>query len=63
MIVYTVWERVNDWPESGGGDYLQRIFRSKEEAEKYCEQMNKQAEEDYREDNIIHYYVEKWPVY
>lgn len=60
MIVYTVWERVNDWPESGGGDYLLRIFKNKEDAEKYCEQENKDVEG--REENIS-FYIEEWPVY
>ena len=60
MFVYIVFGNVIDYPENGGGEYLQRIFRDKEEAEKYCEQMKKEAEE-YEED--VTYYVEKWPVY
>ncbi len=61
MTVWTVWERVDDWPEMGGGDYLQLIFKSKEDAEKYCEQQNRQAEEDRQED--VFFYIEEWPVY
>lgn len=61
MEVWTVWERVNDWPENGGGDYLQLIFKDKEGAEKYCERRSKEAEEDGEEE--ISFYVEAWPVY
>ena len=61
MIVWTVWECVHDWPESGGGCYLQRIFQSKEDAEKYCEQQNREAEEDKEEE--ISFYVEEWQVF
>ena len=60
MFVYIVW---NNRPKYGVGDYLLRIFRNKEKAEKYCEQMNKKVEKDYGEDNNIHYSVEKWSVY
>lgn len=61
MIVYTVWERVDDWPEDGGGDYLKCIFKNKEDAEKYCEQQNREAEEDEEED--VSFYVEEWPLH
>lgn len=60
MTVWTVWERVDDWPEEGGGDYLRRIFQNKEDAERYCEQQNREAKE-YAED--IFYYVKEWQVY
>lgn len=60
MIVWTVWERVHDWPENGGGDYLNRIFQTEEDAQKYCEQKNREMKE---EEEDIAYYVEKWPVY
>ena len=60
MIVWIVWECINDWPEDGGGTYLQRIFRNKENAEKYCEQMNRKAEEE--RDKDIFYYIEDWPL-
>lgn len=61
MIVYTVWERVDDWPEDGGGDYLKRIFQDKDDAEMYCEKLNKEAKEDESEE--ISFYVEEWPVH
>lgn len=61
MTVWTLWKRINDWPESGGGDYLKRIFQNKEDAEKYCEQKNKEAKEDEEED--YSFYVEEWPLY
>lgn len=61
MIVWIVWERIDDWPENGGGDYLMFIFKNKEDAEKYCKQQNKEAEENGKEE--ISFYVEEWPVY
>ena len=42
MVVYTVWERPeDDWST----DYLYCIFQHKEDAEKYCEQKNKEVAE------------------
>lgn len=61
MTVWTVWERIDDWPENGGGDYLQLIFRNKKDAEKYCEQQNREAEEDRQEE--VSFYIEEWPLY
>lgn len=61
MTVWTVWERVDDWPESGGGDYLKRIFQNKEDAEKYCKQMNGEAEEI--EVGDTSFCVEEWPLH
>lgn len=60
MTVWTVWEHVNEWL-GDGGDYLERIFQNKEDAEKYCKQKNKEAKED--EEEEISFYVEDWPVY
>ena len=39
--VYLIWEDVDDWPEDGGGTYLEAIFANKEDADKECEKLNK----------------------
>ncbi len=39
--VYLIWEDVNDWPEDGGGTYLDSIYANKEDADKECERLNK----------------------
>lgn len=54
MVAWLVWESVYDY------NYLARIFLNKEDAEKYCEQMNREAREG-KED--ISYYVARWLVY
>lgn len=59
MTVWTVWGCVHVWPELGGGCYLLCIFQNKEDAEKYCEQQKREAEED-RED--VSFYIEEWPL-
>lgn len=61
MTVWTVWERVNTWPEDGGGDYLERIFQNKDDAEMYCEKLNEEARKDGREES--YFSVEEWPLH
>ena len=63
MFVWIVWECIYDWPENGGGNYLARIFQNKEDAEKYCEQMSREAKEDEEEEEYISYCIERWPLY
>ena len=41
MKVYTVWEIIDDYPEAGGGEYLDCIFQNEEDAIAYCEKKNK----------------------
>ena len=53
MFVYTVWEIVDDYRAAGGGEYLLRIFQNKEDAEKYCELMKREAEKD-KEEGIFY---------
>lgn len=40
MTVYLVWQNVDDYPEEGGGEFLEEIFQKKEDAEKYCKELN-----------------------
>ncbi len=59
MIVWVVFECIYDWPEAGGGSFMKKIFQNKDDAEKYCEKMNREAKED---EEDISYYVEQWKV-
>ncbi len=52
--VYLIWEDVNDWPEDGGGTYLEAIFANKEDADKECERLNKNCYAKH-----ISYFVDK----
>ena len=52
--VYLIWEDVDDWPEDGGGTYLEAIFANKEDADKECERLNK-----YRPTKETSYFVSK----
>ena len=60
MTVWVVFECIYDWPENGGGSFMQKIFQNKEDAEKYCEQMNKEVKED---EEDISYYVGECKVF
>lgn len=57
MIVFTVWQDVDDYPEMGGGEYLEEIFRNEKDAEKFCQEMNSGKWED----NIT-YFIRKMEV-
>ena len=46
MTVYLVWQSVDDYPEEGGGEFLEEIFQEKEAAEKYCKELNNTAYPD-----------------
>lgn len=52
--VYLIWEDVEDWPEDGGGTYLDSIYANKEDADKECERLNKN-----RYSKKVHYFVAK----
>ena len=52
--VYLIWEDVSDWPEDGGGTYLEAIFANKENADKECERLNKN-----RYSKKVSYFVDK----
>ena len=52
--VYLIWENVSDWPEDGGGTYLEAIFANKEDADKECERLNKN-----RYSKKVSYFVDK----
>ena len=56
--VWTVWEKVEDYPEMGGGDYLVKIYYKKETAEKYCHELNTGLH-----DENTAYYIEEWPIF
>lgn len=59
MVIYIVWQCINNFPERNNGTcYINRIYRSKKDAEKYCEEMNKEVGSRYNS-----YYIEKYPVY
>lgn len=57
MKVWIVWENINDYPESGGGIYLDDIFLKEEDANAYCEERNKIVE-----DFDTSFYVQPWEV-
>ena len=50
MYVYVVICEVDDYPESGGGDFIEAICISKEKAINLCEELTKKIE-----DNITAY--------
>ena len=52
--VYLIWEDVAEWPEDGGGTYLEAIFANKEDADKECEKLNKN-----RYSKNVSYFVDK----
>ena len=52
--VYLIWEDVEDWPEDGGGTYLEAIFANKEDAGRECERLNKN-----RRSKKVRYFVDK----
>lgn len=52
--VYLIWEEVDDWPENGGGTYLEAIFANFEDADKECEKLNKN-----RRAKNVSYFVDK----
>lgn len=57
MVVYLVWQDVDDYPEEGGGQYLDAIFQNKKDADTYCQMINP----SFHNDNIS-YFVEEWKV-
>lgn len=57
MKAYLVWEVVDDYPEAGGGDYLEEIFLDEDKAKNYCEQLNKE-----NESKEVKYAVSSWEV-
>ena len=57
MKVWIVWQDVNDWPESGGGAYVEDIFKTEEEANAFCEKKN---HEETHENTS--YFVKPWEV-
>lgn len=65
MKVWTVWENVNDYPENGGGDFLDRIFLNEDDANAYCDEMNKKEDETSwysGEESLSSYSVVEWEV-
>lgn len=58
MIVWTVWENVDDYPEVGGGEYLSEIFADKIDAEIYCDERNN---DENRQENTT-FYIRYWEV-
>ena len=52
--VYLIWEDVEDWPENGGGTYLEAIYANKEDADKECKKLNKN-----RPSKNVSYFVDK----
>ena len=56
MKIWLVWEDVNDYPESGGGIYLDDIFLEEEDAKAYCEERN----EIVKDVENTSFYVQFW---
>ena len=46
MKVWLVWEVIDDWVDSGGGEYLNEIFLDEEKAKAYCKEMNEDEDKD-----------------
>ncbi len=68
MKVWTVWEFVDDYPENGGGEFLNKIFLNEDDANTYCNKMNKEEEEDEAswysgEKSLISYFVVEWEAF
>lgn len=40
MKVWIVWEVVDDYPENGGGEYVNEIFADELDAIDYCQKKN-----------------------
>lgn len=55
--VYLIWVDINDWPENGGGTYLDSIYANKEDADRECERLNRNPPS-----KEVRYYVGKAPV-
>ena len=55
MKVYIVWEIVHDFPENGGGEYLENIFLSYSKAETFVKKKQK-------DDNYISYKIRSFEI-
>lgn len=60
MKVYLVWEIISDYPEAGGGEYLEDIFLSYDKAKFFLEK--KQEEVKKSGDNNIFYKIEPFEI-
>ena len=61
MKVYIVWQVVDDYPENGGGEYLEDIFLNYEKANKFLKERQKEVEEEGEED-IISYEIRPFEI-
>lgn len=43
MKIWVVWEIINDYPENGGGEFIDEMFTTEKGAIKYCKKKNKSA--------------------
>lgn len=57
MKVYLVWEIINDYPEAGGGEYLNEIFLDENKAKDFCKRLTEENEEE-----EIEYEVRSWEI-
>lgn len=63
MKVYIVWDIYDEYPESGGGEYVREIFADKNLADKYCEKLNKEEREYFDNGELMRYFeVEEYEV-
>ena len=62
MKIYVVFEVIDDYPESGGGEYADAIFFNLENAKKYAERKQQEwdAHKDCEEDNYFSWEVRPW---
>lgn len=61
MKVYIVWEIVDDYPEDGGGEYLEDIFLNYDKAKVFLEEKQKEAKEE-ETDNYISYEIRPFEI-
>ena len=66
MKGWLVWEVVNDYPESGGGEYLSKVFQNEVDAKAYCDKMNKEQQSEAvwygAEESNTFYSIDSWEV-
>jgi HSP20 family molecular chaperone IbpA len=61
MKAYLVWEIVDDYPEDGGGEYLENIFLNYDKAKVFLKGKQKEAREE-ETDNYISYEIREFEI-
>lgn len=62
MTVYLVWEIISDYPEAGGGEYLEDIFLSYDKAKIFLEKKQEELKKSGGGDNNTFYKIEPFEI-